>query len=231
MSVNRDLYLARLNVYGIGTRDYNIKPIKKQVNSMFNIHNPSYKPTLIVNNDTSTKGAIIIDDDDGKKILRRPGETLGIGDTIEWNGYWLCTEIDRDTDIYPKGLLDYCNNTLTFMIDNVVYNTPCIFSKSISQNSDGTDKSTVNVNAESILNLKIQNTYLNRKIPLNMRFIFDKSKHSVYELKSIDISEKSGLMSLKLSEDTYNPSVDRLDLNLANYTKQNPASNPSGNLF
>lgn len=49
-----------------------------------------------------------------KRILMKPGDSLGVGNTILWNfNNWLVTDLDDDNSVYCVGIIEKCNNTLT----------------------------------------------------------------------------------------------------------------------
>lgn len=140
--------------------------------------------------------------------------------TIEEGSWLVITDIDiNQVSRYAK--VQKCNNSISFQLSDstTIHTYPCIFSRSISANSDGTDNLKYFLTNDEIVNITIQNNSITKEIPLNKRFVFDNFINSIYEIKSMDVSEKKGLIQFKLLK-SEKQADDRLDLNVANYVEQ-----------
>lgn len=65
--------------------------------------------------------------------------------------------------------------------------------------------------------ITVPDNEITRQIELKKRFIFDHDKLNVYEVTKIDTLTQKGLINITMKQDEYNPSKDRLDLNIADY--------------
>jgi len=136
------------------------------------------------------------------------------------DGTWIViSEIDiNQISKYCK--VQKCNQTLPFQIDGIIYTYPCIFEQSISVNSDGTDSGKLFPYGDEVGLITVQNNMATSQIPLNKRFIFDNYENGIWEVRSINKSQKKGLIEFKCVK-SEKQATDRLDLNIANYVEPN----------
>lgn len=130
--------------------------------------------------------------------------------------YWLVIS-EVDTNIFTHyAKVQKCNNTISKQGETGnIHIMPCIYSRSISQNSDGTDSNKYNTTSDVVAGITISCIDVTKSlIKVNDRFILNGFKF--YEVRDIEISEKPGLMDLKLIA-SERQADDRLDLNIANY--------------
>jgi len=71
-----------------------------------------------------------------KRLLCFPDETIDVGEYVVWNNEnWLCVNNDITSQISDVGIIEKCNNTLTFYNNHIEYNIPCVVGSQISLNT------------------------------------------------------------------------------------------------
>ncbi|MDD4779004.1 MAG: hypothetical protein PHT02_00175 [Tissierellia bacterium] len=160
---------------------------------------PSYKSVTINNTlrDVQITDENAINKNPNKKrVLCKPEEDINIGDDILWNSeHWLCTNIDSDKEIYAKGIIERCNNTLTFYKNSISYTLPCIITAVGSSMglSDNETKYTSDLNNEIIV--RVSNNTISQLIQVNDIFKIGKRNYKI--MTDSDIVE-SGLLIFKM---------------------------------
>ena len=121
-----------------------------------------------------------------KRLLCYPDETINIGNIVEFdNSKWICTETDTTSQINDVGLITRCNNTLKYYDQNsVLYQIPCIISKSLNLN---TEENKYIETVDNSLFLIVSNTLITQQIKVND--IYNLGKYN-YQISSVpdDIS-------------------------------------------
>ena len=137
----------------------------------------------------------IIKNPNKKRLLCYPDETINIGNIVEFdNSKWICTETDTTSQINDVGLITRCNNTLKYYDQNsVLYQIPCIISKSLNLNTE--ENKYIETVDNSFL-LIVSNTLITQQIKVND--IYNLGKYN-YQISSVpdDISS-IGLLIFKM---------------------------------
>lgn len=168
-----------------------------------------------------------------KRLLCYPDEIINIGDIVVYaNAKWICTENDNTSNIKNIGIITRCTNILTFQLPNKsIHTSPCIFiSPAISSTSKTEDNNLFEVN-NGVVKIKVQNNQYTDTLENNRRLIFNNNAKSCYEITDIDVSSEIGLITLTIKKSQYNPAVDRLDLNVADYDSTPVIPDPIDELF
>lgn len=143
------------------------------------------------------------------------------GSIVEYdNRYWLVISEPKRREVYIMCKIIPCNNTLVFQDkDNpsIIHEVPCVLSGKASSYATGEDKNKYFVLMDDKILITVPDNEITRQIELKKRFIFDHDKLNVYEVTKIDTLTQKGLINITMKQDEYNPSKDRLDLNIADY--------------
>jgi hypothetical protein len=149
-----------------------------------------------------------------KCILSKIDKPIHVGSIINWDSvYWLCTSVEANHNIYYKGNIEKCNNTLNFMVSATPCSSPCIILDKSSLNSSGREaKDYFFLQEGQIMVIVTDNTDTNT-LDLDDRFVFN-GKYS-YKLNKINelTQSQSGLLYLTM-EITQRSSEDDLENNL-----------------
>jgi len=219
-----DLYRSRMSAYGSTIQEGRLNAMINKIKSTFE-DSPSYFEVTI--NDVE-QGVQIIDENaitknpNKKRVLCKPDEDINIGDDILWNSvHWLCTNVDSDKEIYAKGIIERCNNTLKWQNSTgEIKEYPCIISDKSSTYADGTLETKYIVIADDQILITIQSNSDTLQLELDKRFIFNHSKNDIYKLSKIQPLLKEGILYLTMTKSEYGTN-DRLNLNLADYVQNN----------
>lgn len=165
-----------------------------------------------------------------KTFKMLPGDTIEIGDLVEWNGeHWLVTEVDFDDDLTRNGRIEQCN--LLFRWQNgtpeIHYQwgifDPGVFSTTIKEENKV-------ARTDDQYRVYLSLTDASSKIFIGKRIItdvgYDKDFNLlpiVYEVTKTDkVSDSYGenghllIMNVRSGAD-YNPNTDNLDLMICDY--------------
>ncbi|MCK9319422.1 Ig-like domain-containing protein [Methanoculleus sp.] len=219
-----DLYRSRMSAYGSTIKEGRTKAIVSAITNTF-VDSPSYHEIKINN---INRGVQIVDESsiiknpNKKRVLCKPDEDINIGDDIVWNSqHWLCTNVDSDKEIYAKGIIERCNNTLKWQNSTgEIKEYPCIISDKSSTYADGTLETKYIVIADDQILITIQSNSDTLQLELDKRFIFNHSKNDIYKLSKIQPLLKEGILYLTMTKSEYGTN-DRLNLNLADYVQNN----------
>ena len=133
------------------------------------------------------------------------------------NENWVITTKPENNSIYEKAIIEYCNSLLTVQLaDKTIKTIPCVKKSPAMSNSSKENGEIVITNTDvqyiiCPINLDTQN------LEPNKRLIFNNYKNSIYKITYVDLQD--GTMTLTVKHDTYNPDRDNLELNLADYKK------------
>jgi len=174
------------------------------VNNMKSIISTEFKNSTSYNlvkiNDVDRNVRIVEDNSliknpNKKRLLCYPNETIYIGNIINFDSSkWICTETDTTSQINDVGLITRCNNTLKYYDQNsVLYQIPCIISKSLNLNTE--ENKYIETVDNSFL-LIVSNTLITQQIKVND--IYNLGKYN-YQISSVpdDISS-IGLLIFKM---------------------------------
>lgn len=125
-----DLYKARTNMSGETYKDREINQLKRFINDKF-LKSPSYHLAYISGVEEPREFHIydenaINKNPNKKRILSRPNETFNVGQYVVWeDNDWLITNIDCDSTVQTKGIMQKCNNQISLYINDVLHKIPC----------------------------------------------------------------------------------------------------------
>lgn len=223
MSVNWSLYEKRLKIDGDTFKDRQINYIKDAILDDFE-DSPSFQSVTINNAD---RGIQIVDENaitknpNKKRVLCKPDEDINTGDDILWNSvHWLCTNVDSDKEIYAKGIIEKCNNTLKWQTSiGEIKEYSCLIADKTSVYSDGINTNKFITLGDDQILITIQNNSDTILLEVDKRFMFNHNKNDIYKLSKIQSLVQEGILYLTMTKDQYSAN-DRLDLNLADYVEK-----------
>lgn len=199
--VNSHRVLQYGNTNAERTKNNMIAKIKKDFSS-----NPSLRQ--VIRNGIETLNIIITDNssnstkkvDNIRSIIMHPDDVLNIGDLFDYNNKkWLTTSVEMFLDIYYKGLITECNNTLRFYKSGILYNIPCIFSDGNPNMEEG---KFISLPSGHYL-LTIPSGVIN-KSDLNLRFILNGSPYDTVGINNAT----NGLVKIEIKDGTLNEKDD-----------------------
>ena len=125
-----DLYKARTNMNGETYKDREINQLKRFINDKF-LKSPSYH-LVYIRGVEEPRGLHIYDENainknpNKKRISSRPNEIFNVGQYVVWeDNDWLITNIDCDSTVQTKGIMQKCNNQISLYINDVLHKIPC----------------------------------------------------------------------------------------------------------
>lgn len=224
MSTNWSLYERKLKIDGETFKDRQINSLKDAILEDFE-DSPSFHSVKI--NDID-RGVQILDENainknpNKKRVLCKPEEDINIGDDIVWNSvHWLCTNVDSDKEIYAKGIIERCNNTLKWQTSTgEIKEYSCLIADKTSVYSDGINTNKFITLGDDQILITIQNNSDTILLEVDKRFMFNHNKNDIYKLSKIQSLVQEGILYLTMTKDQYSAN-DRLDLNLADYVQNN----------
>lgn len=124
-------------------------------------------------------------------MLSKPNESFNVGDVVVWGSLtFLVTDIDEDEQIYTKGKIQLCNNTLKFYspTDSTLYQIPCIIGNKLTLKEENNNYiSTV----DNQLYLIIRNDSINKEIKAGDIF-----KIGTYNYKIMSVFDDISVLGL-----------------------------------
>lgn len=232
MSINWDLYNARLNLHGNTQKDRIIKEFQtiKENKAMTN---PSCKTVII---EGISKQVLIDSKTDKNKFLMSPvnhSDTILLGNKVVWNNInFLVTELSIDNDVYVNSTIQQCNYTLPFQLGtSTIIQEPCIVSD--SQSTIGEDQNNVMTVPDAFRHILVQYNTNTSKLVKGKRIFIDRvcDNPSVYEITKVDrivhMDGDNGLLYLTCNEGQ-TIDKDRKDLLIADYiSSSTPTPSPT----
>lgn len=182
-------------------------------------HTPSYEEVYL-NDSTEMSPVQIVTDTKTptlKTILMYPGTIIKAGNMVKRNNgeVWLCLS-DDPNEIYISGKIERCNFTLKW-IDSagILRSIPSVLYFNARSNFGVEEDKVMNLPAgrRQITVSSNENTV---KIERDARFIIGSEAFKVIDT---DYMSDDGLVNLSLQSDQINPSVDNLELGIADYNK------------
>lgn len=221
------LQKARMGIYG----DSNSDLLEETIFDNFE-DNPSYRELSFngkvigvhfISNSMSVK-----DNSISRQIIPKPPVKLHMGDMVvdKKDVTWLC--VVEDSLFYNKIAVVPCNHTLKWQdISNNTHTIPCMLADKTSVYSDGLSKTAFISLGTDQISILVQANEETLAIPINKRFIFKNDKNNIYEVNRRDTLTMDGLISFVVKKSLYDPILDNLELNLANYNgKQSETEAP-----
>jgi hypothetical protein len=217
-NANRVLQLGNTN--SERTKNSMITMINREFSS-----SPSYHETLRNN---VPQGFQIVDENaitknpNKKRVLCKPDEDINIGDDIIWNTeHWLCTNVDSDKEIYAKGIIERCNNTLKWQTSTgEIKEYPCIIQDKTSVYSTGVEENKYLSLADDQILITIQYNNDTKQLRQDKRFIFNHSEYEIYKLTKPQTLTNAGVLYLTMTK-SQKGTNDNLELNIADYVQNN----------
>lgn len=200
-----DLYRNRMTAYGSTIKEGRKSAIINKINSTF-VDSPSYFEVLI-NDNTENIGVHIVDDSSSinttnqndKIMVMQSGDILSVGDLIKHNNKnWLCVASELFNDIYYKGKITKCNNTLSYYSyeNSILYEIPCIVSSQISLTTTlSTDQNKYLEVLSNEIFVRISDNSNTSSIKVNDKFKLGRYN---YEIESLSDIVEPGLLIIKL---------------------------------
>lgn len=152
-----------------------------------------------------------------------------IGSYVEYkNKTWILVDLfDTNNPISKKGIMSWCNNTLTFQDQDTleIYKLPCVLTNKTSPYFDGTDKNKYFVLPAGQLSIVVPNNNYTQQLELKQRLIFNHSSNYVFEITDIDALTEPHLMTISVNKVIYDSNVDNLELNVSKYKE--PTTSPT----
>ena len=154
-----------------------------------------------------------------KRMLALPNETFNIGEVVVWNSEnWLLTNLDSDIGVQTKGIIERCNNTLTFYKNHNLYTTPCIIESSVQLYRMSLDETKYISELSDNIVVRIPNNITASLIEINDIFSIGKFN---YKLTNMSDVVETGLLVLKLQIVLEQPITHTFTLDITNGTIAN----------
>lgn len=157
---------------------------------------------------------------EAKYIFTKLDAKVVAGSLVTWDdACWLVVMKENETiKSHNTFYMTKCNEVLTWKCENgLIHRVPCILADKTSVYSDGLSKTEhLSLGTDQVSILVPFNDETNA-IPINKRLIFRNDQNNIYELVRKDGLLREGLINFVSKKSLYNPNIDRLDLNLANY--------------
>jgi len=197
-----DLYKSRMSAYGKTIREGRINATTNIIKSTF-ADSPSYFDVTINDAETAT-GVQIVDDtstinqvnQNDKIILMQPGDVLSAGYIINYlDKKWLCVACELFNNIYYKGKITKCNNTLTLNQSGILYQVPCCVESAVRLYQLGVEENKYLTEASTNIVVRVSNNDITQKIRRGDKYKLSTQTYEVID-KNDDI--EPGLIVLKM---------------------------------
>jgi len=203
------------------TKERSISQIKNDIIADF-YDSPSYQSVTI---SSVVRDVQIVDESainkkpNKKRMLALPNETFNIGEVVVWNSEnWLLTNLDSDIGVQTKGIIERCNNTLTFYKNHNLYTTPCIIESSVQLYRMSLDETKYISELSDNIVVRIPNNITASLIEINDIFSIGKFN---YKLTNMSDVVETGLLVLKLQIVLEQPITHTFTLDITNGTIAN----------
>lgn len=195
-----DLYKARTNMSGETYKDREINQLKRFINDKF-LKSPSYHLAYISGVE-EPRGFHIYDENainknpNKKRILSRPNETFNVGQYVVWeDNDWLITNIDCDSTVQTKGIMQKCNNQISLYINDVLHKIPCCVESARMRFLNTDSNKYLEVPSTDVF-IRVANNELTQNIKRNDIYKIGEQNYRVSDIS--DILEP-GLLILKIA--------------------------------
>jgi hypothetical protein len=150
-----------------------------------------------------------------KKIYVRPDTKIEAGDYIVYNDKTYLALSVEDNLISPYAHTNFCNYTLKWMIDGVLYSMPAIVTNNTKYTLGIKSVSSSSITeADGMFGAIISYNDIAKLIPLGKRFIVN---GQAWEATQLDHSSVLNVLSILLGETSKITENDNLDLEIADY--------------
>ena len=135
----------------------------------------------------------IIKNPNRKRLLCFPNETIIVGEPVEYDdSNWICVMNDTTSQISDVGIIERCNNTISFYDSTSSLHTiPCIISKGLIS----LDEQKIISTLDSEIAVQISNTSITRQIEINDVYKIGMRNYIVTDINDITIN---GLLLMKM---------------------------------
>lgn len=160
----------------------------------------SYNLVKINNIDRKTRiveESSLVKNPSKKRLLCFPNESILIGDIVTYdNSNWICVNNDTTSQISDVGIIERCNNTLSFYSSNIPYSIPCIIGSQISLTTTlSTDENKYIQTLSNEIFVRVGANSDTLLIKENMQF---KIGLKNYKVESISDIVENGLLVMKM---------------------------------
>lgn len=180
------------------SKERSVSQIQYDIASDF-YDSPSYQ-SVTINEDT--RDVQIVDESainkkpNKKRMLALPNETFNIGEVVVWNSEnWLITNLDSDIGVQTRGIIDRCNNILSFYNNHTPYILPCIISAVGNSLGMSVDETKYITDISDVIMVKVPDNSTSRLIEIDDIFKIGKRNYKV--TNDSDIIE-NGLLIFKM---------------------------------
>ncbi len=237
MSLDLDLYKARLKAYGAESNNY-----VDTANSVIfeNFESIAAYREVIHNEEKVGVHFFTKQDRDNfteMYMIAKPPHKIYVGEYIyeDDDNIWLCYKVET----YPeyRSYVALCNNILTFQDSETlaIHTLPCMLADKTSVYYDGVHKNRLFMLSDDQIRVTIPHNDISEKIIHTIskvngstgdiengkRLIFNHDRTSIYKITRINTLTDKGLIHIVMSHDTYDENTDNLELNIADYKKPN----------
>ncbi len=242
MSLDLDLYRARLKAYGAESNNY-----VNTANSVIFENFESIAAYRDVTHNDDRIGVHFFTKQDRNNftemyMIAKPPYKIHVGEYVyeDNDNIWLCYKVET----YPeyRSYVALCNNVLTFQdLDTLeIYIFPCMLTDKTSVYYDGVHKNRLFMLSDDQIRVTIPNNDISKKIihaigevnsstgdiENSKRLMFNHDKMSIYKITRINTLADKGLIHIVMTHDTYDENTDNLELNIADYKKPNDDVEP-----
>ena len=210
MSLNIDLYKARLNAYKTANKTGKIDAIKNQIIDNF-LDNPSHYRVTI--NQEERDVHIVTDKEGVNKILCKPNENIKPGDYVVWEDeYFLCIKTDDIATIQSKGIIQKCTHDIKWINSkNQLVIKPAIVTAKTLYTTGVRDETTHQI-PNGMVGIILPHDEETKDLYRKQTFIFNEAKYRVTFYNEV---EQPGLLSLICSEEVPDERIDDLENEIA----------------
>ena len=211
MSLNLDLYKARLDAYKVVGKEGKINSMKKAIADDF-FNNPSHFEVSI--NDVIRDVHLIEETQKTYKILCMPDEEINAGEYVKLNGdIFLCLYRYPDNTVQSRGIIQETNHDVKWIdIDSNLIIKPSIVDAKTLYTTGVRDDRIIEI-PNGMIGIQLPFDDDTKKLNRGYHFIFNKTK---YEVSFYDDTSYNGLVVLICKEVEKNSKRDDMTNGIAN---------------
>ena len=200
-------YQNRLNRSGATQKDRLIYNAQRVIEDQFT-NSPSYHSVTV---NGITQDVQIIKDSNKKRLLCKPGDTIGMGNLVVWDSVnWLC--VDTDTDgLYQRGVIQKCDGYLKYLDSaGELVEVPCVINDRILMN---VEENRYYLLPENQLWVIVGDDDESSAISVDQRFLLGSN---AYKVVAVDNITRPGIITFKMHTDSITQN-DNKNLGIADY--------------